>query len=94
MKQLSELISSEKTRIENKDAARHFRESLINQFIEEINKSRIGTTFSPVNKRGIAVKINGNPFLKESWQLESFLKKCKESKSGFSRCFFGSLKIK
>lgn len=72
---------------------RSFRESLINEFIERINKERIGTKYKPVTAKGIALKINMNPFLKQSWQLESFLKQCKRAKS-FGSCFYGSLKIK
>ncbi len=79
--------------VKQEDTARSFRESLINQFIENINRERVGTTYPPVNKKTIAIRINRNPFLKESWQLEGLLKKCKGS-DNFSKIFFWAVKIK
>lgn len=77
--------------------AKSFRESLINEFIDNIKTERIGTKWEVLDdkkfKKGVAIKINMNPTLKESWQLESFLKRCKESKS-FGACFYGLLKVK
>jgi hypothetical protein len=78
-------------------SARSFREDLINKFIEEILAGNRGTQWEPKTeaalkrfKRGIAIKINTNPFLRESWQLEGFFKYCKEAKN-FGARFNGSL---
>jgi hypothetical protein len=80
--------------------ARSFRESIIDEFIERILLDRKGTKYYPKNdtemkkfRRSVAILINSNPFLKESWQYEAFLKKCKEAKV-FSQCFYGLLKVK
>lgn len=81
-------------------SARSFREDLINKFIEEILKGNKDTKWEPKTeaslkrfKRGIAIKINTNPFLRESWQLEGFFKYCMESKN-FGARFNGSLSTK
>lgn len=85
---------------EEKASARSFRESLVNEFIENILIGNKGTKWEPKTdydlkkfKRSIAIKINTNPFLRESWQLEGFLKACKAAKS-FGACFYGSLSTK
>lgn len=71
-----------------------FRESLINQFCDHIDDERIGTGYPPAKRNVIAIKINQNPFLRESWQLEGFLKRCKGNKGGFSKLFFWAIKQK
>ncbi len=81
-------------------SARSYRESLMNKFIDKILIDRTGTKYYPDTERkmrhfkqGVAVLINENPFLRESWQLEGFYKQCERAKV-FSACFYGSLKIK
>ena len=80
--------------------ARNFRESLINEFCDRILQDRKGTEFEPKTplelkkfKRGVALKINTNPFLRETWQLENFLKDCRAA-STFSKRFYWKLKVK
>lgn len=79
----------EKTKVKSE------RADIIRQFMEEINKERIGTKWKPMTGRGIAIKVG---HLKDNKTLYYFLSQCKryknEGKGGFSKCFFGSLKIK
>lgn len=67
---------------------------IISQFVEEINKERIGTSFKPLSGRVCAIKLS---HLKDNHTLYYFLSTCrdyKNRKGSFSKCFFGSLKIK
>lgn len=67
------------------------RADLIQQFVDQINKDRIGTKFKPVTGKGIAMKLS---HVKDIGDLYYFYSVCKQYKGGFSKCFFGSLKIK
>lgn len=76
------------------DTSRHRRESIINQFIEEILKGRMGTKWYPKTdktmkefRRSIALKINNHPSLKGNQELYEFLSTCKQAKS-FSAMFY------
>jgi len=73
--------------------ARNFREELINEFVSRLNIEREGTSYGKVLPHVIAIKLNSNPFLKQNWQLEAFLKQCKAARN-FSKCFWGSLSTK
>ena len=67
---------------------------IISQFLEEINKERIGTKFKPMTGRGVAMKLS---HLTDNQTLYYFLSTCKDAKNrrgSFSKCFFGSLKVK
>lgn len=70
------------------------RADIIRQFLEEINKERIGTKFKPMTGRGVAIKLG---HIKDNGTLYYFLSTCKDAKNrrgSFSKCFFGSLKVR
>lgn len=72
------------------------RGDLIQKFIDEINKGRIGTKYPKLTKKGeagVAILINQHPNLKELDQLYRFYGMCKESKS-FSAYFYWIVKPK
>ena len=70
------------------------RQDILRQFLEEINKERLGTKFKPMTGRAVAMKVS---HLKDNHTLYYFLSTCKDYKNrhgSFSKSFFGSLKIK
>ena len=70
------------------------RQDIIRQFLEEINKERVGTKFKPLTGRGVAIKVG---HIKDNHTLYYFLSECKSYKhrhGSFSKYFFGSLKIR
>lgn len=82
------LARSEKTRVRSE------RADIIRQFMEEINKERVGTKWKPVTGRAVAIKVG---HLKDNHTLYYFLSTCKDYKNrhgSFSKAFFGSLKVK
>ncbi len=86
-----QLIKLEKS---NESKIRSERAFIISQFLEEINKERIGTRFKPMTGRGVAIKLG---HLKDNYTLYYFLSTCRDAKNrrgSFSKCFFGSLKVK
>lgn len=89
---ISELLNKKVERSPPKD--RSFRASLLREAFDLIDTERIGSGYSPLNRKVWAIKVNSNPFLKESWQLEGFVKRCRENKGGFSKLFFWALKQK
>jgi hypothetical protein len=65
------------------------RASLIKEFIDEINKERIGTKYKPVSAKCIAIKLG---VFKCNEQLVDFLAECRDFKranGSFSKRFFG-----
>lgn len=70
--------------------ARTEREDLIEQFRERLNLERIGTKYKPLSFMAVKMKVHhlSDHDLKYLWSI------CKDSKGGFSKCFFGSLKAK
>lgn len=99
MNPIADILKNIKVEESPPKSARSFREELINQFIAKILEGNKGTKYEPSTdaqiarfKRGIAIKINTNPALRQTWQLEGFLKMCLGAKS-FGACFYGSLKI-
>lgn len=70
------------------------RQDILRQFLEEINKERIGTKFKPITGRAVAMKLS---HLKDNHTLYFFLSQCKDYKNrnkSFSKYFFGALKVK
>lgn len=63
------------------------RDEIISNMVEEINKLRVGTKYKPVTKRFIAIKVNGNPFLKDDGELELIFKECLK-KGSFAKLFW------
>lgn len=77
-----------------------FREELISKFIIRLLLENKDTKWEPKTplqlnnfKRRTAILINRNPFLRESWQLESFWKQCERSKN-FGKTFNWAVKQK
>lgn len=76
-----------------KDKITNERQSIIKEFVDEINKERIGTKFKPVTGRLIGVKLG---ILKTNRELYAFLSECKDYKNRggqFGKRFFGGFKI-
>lgn len=70
------------------------RSDIIRQFLEEINKERIGTKWKLMTARGVAIKVG---HLKDNHTLYFFLSQCKDYKNrqgSFSKYFFGALKVR
>lgn len=79
---------------EAKKKERSERNSIITQFLEEINKERIGTKFKPMTGRGVAIKLGS---IKTNFELYQFLSECRDYKNrhgSFGKRFFGGGKIK
>jgi hypothetical protein len=66
------------------------RPHLISQFVEGINRERVGTKYKPMTPRAVAIKLS---HIKEKSDLYYFLKRCEEGDS-FGKVFFGALKVK
>lgn len=80
--------------IKQKSKITNERQDIIKQFLEEINKERIGTKFKPMTGRGVAMKL---ALLKTNQELYQFLSICKDYKNrhgSFGKRFFGGAKIK
>ena len=69
------------------------RQDVLSQFLEEINKERLGTKYKPLTGRGLAIKVSHIP-TKDLYYFMSVCKDYKNRQGSFSKCFFGSLKIK
>lgn len=70
------------------------RQFILSQFLEEINKERLGTKYKPMTGKGVAMKL---AHLKDNYTLYYFLSSCRDyqkRKGSFSRYFFGALKVK
>lgn len=76
-----------KTKITNE------RQFLLSQFVEEINKERIGTKYKSVTGRGVAMKL-AHLKTRDLPYLMSICRDAKNRRGSFSKCFFGSLKVK
>lgn len=86
--ELLEPIKKEKNKIVNQ------RQFILSQFVDEINKERIGTKFKPITGRIVAIKLG---ILKTNQELYQFLSECKDYKNrngSFGKRFFGGCKIK
>lgn len=78
----------------NKSRIKSERASIVSEFVQEINKERIGSKYKPVTGRMIAVKLS---HLKDNGTLYYFLSVCRDYKNrggAFSKCFWGSLKVR
>lgn len=72
------------------------RQALIEMFVLEVNKSRLGTDWKPLTKMGIkrlAMDINRHPMLKSNQELKDFYDLCKRAKS-FSGKLYGTVRPK
>jgi len=70
------------------------RQSIVKEFVDEINKERDGTKYKPVTGRGIAMKLS---ILKSNEELYQFLSECRDYKNrqgSFGKRFFGGYKEK
>jgi hypothetical protein len=88
---LSEYLKKQKEKTQSKISNK--RQSILKEFVDEINTERLGTSWKPVGARTVAIKL---AHLTE-FDLFYFLSVCrdyKKRKGSFSKCFFGSLKNK
>jgi hypothetical protein len=72
------------------------RASILEMFVEEINRERLGTKWRPLTKIGIkrlCIAINEHPMLKTNSQLYEFLALCKQAKTFSGKCY-GTIKTK
>ena len=76
-----------------KQGANSERASVIQQFLEEINKEREGTKFKPLSAKAIAIKLS-HLKLQDLYTFLSLAKDYKNRKQSFSKYFFGALKVK
>lgn len=76
------------------------RALIIEQFCDELDKG-VGNSYldpktkkwkkqKPVNRQHIAIKLS---HVKPNQALWDFLSQCRQSKSGFAKCFYGALKV-
>ncbi len=69
---------------------RNYRDELVAEFVDGINKSRIGTKFKPITAREVALRINKNAFLakhENNGEVAYLLKQCKE-RNNYSKFFW------
>ena len=66
------------------------RQELIQQFVDRINQSRMGTKYKPVSAQQLNCRYLWTMSTRD---LEVFYKRCLEY-GNFSKCFFGSFKRK
>lgn len=78
----------------NEVKIRSERAFIVSQFVEEINKERLGTKYKQLNGRAVAIKLS---HIKDNGTLYFFLSQCKDYKNrhgSFSKYFWGALKIR
>lgn len=66
------------------------RQAVIKEFVDEINKERIGTKWKPITPKAVAIKLG---MLKSNRELYEFLSECRDYKNrngSFGKRFFGS----
>lgn len=66
------------------------RQAVIKEFVDEINKERIGTKWKPITPKAVAIKLG---MLKSTRELYEFLSECRDYKNrngSFGKRFFGS----
>lgn len=83
-----------KVEILNKKKVLSERQYILSQFVEEINKERIGGKYNPVTGRQIAIKLS---HIKDNHTLYYFLSSAKDYKNrngSFGKYFYGSLKCR
>lgn len=81
------VINLTKTKITNK------RQYILQQFIDEINKERVGSKFKAVYPKSVAIKI-AHLNIVDLEYFFSICMDCKQRTGSFSKCFYGALKIK
>ena len=87
--------------LEKQSDATSERGTIIEMFVKEINKERLGTKWKPLTKIGIkrlAMDINRHPLLKTKDQLLEFYSLCKDAQSrpkgSFSGKCYGTVRPK
>ena len=84
-------ILKEKPQI--KQGANSERASVIEEFVHEINKERIGTKYKPVSGKQIAIKLS-HLKLQDLYTFLSLAKDYKNRQGVFGKFFWGALKLK
>jgi hypothetical protein len=71
---------------------KNWKDELVTEFTNEINKSRVGTKWKPVTERLVALKLNSHPIFKDDKdECYKLLKVCKEKHFGI---FFKATELK
>ena len=68
------------------------RAEIIEQFVIEINKERVGSKYPLVTGRMIAIKLSHLKVIDELFYFMSICRDAKRRGDSFSRCFWGKLK--
>jgi len=92
MQQIASLFNIERQEV--KKTITNERQYILSQFVDEINKERVGTKWKPVTGRAVAMKLS---LLKTNQELYQFLSECKDYRNrngSFSKRFFGGGKIR
>lgn len=87
MRTLQELLQIKTSSASN---IRSERASIVQDFVERLNKEREGTQYKPLSPRSVAVKMAHLSLEDLYW----FYKNCDNASCGFSRAWWGSLKRK
>lgn len=86
-------ILKSRFQLESKPKRGDYRSDMIKEIMDNVNKERIGTKFTLLSFIAVKKKVE---HLDDS-SLAYTLSICKDSKNrgkGFSKCFFGCLKVK
>jgi hypothetical protein len=88
------LVKYQKPIKEKKKGITNERQSIVKQFVDELNKERDVTKYKPYQDKYIAVKLG---VLKTNQELYEFLSECRDYKNrngSFGKRFFGGFKEK
>ena len=87
--QLKQFDLSQKKRFKSE------RQEIVSKFLDEINKERLGTKYQQLTGRFLGIKLS---HIKDNATLYYFFSTCRryklEGKGEFSKCFWGSLKVR
>lgn len=72
-----------------KSTANSERAMIVGDILERLNTERIGTKWKPLTARAVAIKVGHVP----TNELRDFYKACTIADCGFSKAFFGRLKV-
>lgn len=90
MKSLFEILEGQQNK---KQGANSERASVIQQFVEEINKERLGTKYKPLSATAVAIKL-AHLNLQSLYTFLSLARDYKNRQGSFSKYVFGALKVK
>lgn len=83
-------LKMKELKVESKSKATNERASIVEYFVLPLNEERRKAKLKPLTAQFVAVKMAKIP----TDQLYPFFKDCVRAKCGFSKAWWGSLKIK